>query len=56
MENNSHDRTQSYILARQQNPAWQLLADAGLRWFWGVYRRYSRTAKTASIMTMLSKP
>lgn len=26
MDSNSHERTQSYILARQQNPAWQLLA------------------------------
>lgn len=26
MNSNSHERTQSYVLARQQNPAWQLLA------------------------------
>lgn len=26
MDSNSHERTRSYILARQQNPAWQLLA------------------------------
>lgn len=26
MDNNSHERTRTYILARQQNPAWQLLA------------------------------
>ncbi|WP_374319175.1 DUF3375 family protein [Pseudoxanthomonas kaohsiungensis] len=26
MDSNSRERTQSYILARQQNPAWQLLA------------------------------
>lgn len=26
MDSNSHERTRSYILARQRNPAWQLLA------------------------------
>ncbi len=26
MDSNSHERTRSYVLARQQNPAWQLLA------------------------------
>lgn len=26
MNSNNRERTQSYIVARQQNPAWQLLA------------------------------